>query len=422
MSTSTGSRTAEARATGSPAAVATVFAVAGIASTASFARIPSVRDHVGATPQLLSLALVCVGLGSLATMPFTGRITERIGSGMTVRLFTALAVLSWSMVSIAPNLILLGAALFVCGAGFGVWDVAMNIQGALVEQRRNTVLMPMLHAVFSFGAVAGALLGALFARLGLSIQVQFPVVWIAGLVTVLVATSRFLDDRHPDLIAADAKGEQAAPAAGTGGSGEGRRGVSRIEILIGVMMACTALGEGAANDWLAITMVDTRSVPESVGAIALAGFNVTMAIARLVGGKLIGSLGRVPVLRVSGVLAVTGVLLLALVNSPVVALAGALLWGLGLAVVFPSGVSAAGELGGRGPRSIALASTVGYGGFLLGAPLIGQLTHFVRIDHALIAVAVAAAVVVLIAPVTRERGPRSEVLAGAPGEELPRGA
>lgn len=401
--------------TGSAPAVAVVFSVCGIASASSFARNPSIRDLVGATPQTLSLALVCVGIGSVSTMPFTGRWVDRWSSTPVIRVAAAVTALSWMGVAFAPNIWMLALVMLVAGAGTGVWDVAMNIQGTTVEQRQNRVHMPMLHAVFSFGSVGGALLGALFARLGIPITVQFPLVWGLALITVVIATTQFIDDRQvaTDAIQAGPATVQTEPATRAP-----RAKIGRVEILIGVMMACTALGEGAANDWLGITMVDTRGVAEAVGALALGGFNLTMAIARIVGGKLIAKYGRVPVLRISGLTATIGVLMLALVNSPVVAVIGAALWGLGLAVVFPSGISAAGDLGERGNRSISFVATLGYTGFLLGAPLIGQLTHFMPIDKALLAVAAATSVIIFVAPITREKTPVKRPLDGGPGEEL----
>jgi MFS family permease len=181
------------------------------------------------------------------------------------------------------------------------------------------------------------------------------------------------------------------------------------------MVLATALGEGAANDWLGLTLVDDRGLPEAFGALALAGFNLTMATARIVGGRVIERVGRVLVLRASGATAAGGVLLLCLVDSPVTALLGAACWGLGLAVAFPSGMSAAGEVPGRGARAISVVSTIGYTGFLLGAPLIGQLTRVVPLDRALLVVAATSALIVVVAPVARERRPSAA--RGAPAEQ-----
>ncbi|HEY5743579.1 MAG TPA: MFS transporter, partial [Terrimicrobiaceae bacterium] len=146
-----------------------------------------------------------------------------------------------------------------------------------------------------------------------------------------------------------------------------------------------------------------RGAPAALGALTYAGFNVTMALGRFIGGAIIERLGRAPVLGVAGILASAGVAALCLVPSLVTALVGALAWGLGLSVVFPSAMSAAGEVPGRGSRAIGVVSTIGYGGFLLGAPLIGFLAHSMPLDRALLAVAVLVLLVAILAPVARER-------------------
>jgi len=67
-------------------------------------------------------------------------------------------------------------------------------------------------------------------------------------------------------------------------------------------------------------------------------------------------------------------------------------------------MSAAGEVPGRGSRAIAVVSTIGYGGFLVGAPLIGFLAHMMPLDRALLAVAVLVLLIAVLAPAARERG------------------
>jgi MFS family permease len=240
------------------------------------------------------------------------------------------------------------------------------------------------------------------ARLDVSVRVQFPVLAVLSLALIVLCTRRFVEDEHgPEQLPQTA--ELGTTALGPVAPAEPARGITSSEVLIGLMVLATALGEGAANDWLGLTLVDARGLPEAFGALALAGFNVTMGTARLAGGWLIARIGRVRVLRASGMTAAFGVVLLCLVDSPVTAVLGAACWGLGLAVVFPSGMSAAGEVPGRGPRAISIVATIGYTGFLLGAPLIGQLSRFVSLDRALLVVAVASLLVVVLAPFARER-------------------
>jgi MFS family permease len=398
---------------GSASAVGVTFAVAGVMSSAAFSRVPSLRDNVDATPAQLSLALVCVGLGSLLLMPVTGRLTERYSSAAVIRGFGIVCTGGWALAAFAPSVPLLAVCLLVTGMGTGTWDVAMNIQGHVVEQRQERVLMPKWHAVFSYGAVAGAVIGALFAKLDLSVKVQFPVLSAIALTALFWWTRDFVDDHGaaPEVLPETAELGTTAlslppdlPA----------RGITATEILLGLMVLATALGEGAANDWLGLTLVDTRGLPEAFGALALAGFNLTMGTARLVSGPLLARFGRSPVLRASGLIATAGVLLLCLVDSPVTAAVGAAAWGLGLAVVFPSGMSAAGEVPGRGARAISVVSTIGYTGFLLGAPLIGQLTRLVPLDRALLVVAGTSLLVVFLAPTARDRRDLSGGEGGGP--------
>jgi MFS family permease len=386
---------------GSPRAVGVVFAVAGFVSGAAVARMPSIRTEVGATSAQLSFALVCIGIGSIMAMPLTARLTERLSSAVVVRLFSAIVLVGWMVVGLLHDVPALAACLLAVGAGYGVWDVAMNVQGHTVEQRRKRVLMPIWHALFSFGSVAGAGAGAIAANAGLGLRWQFPITGVLAAATLVVATTLFVPDRAAREVLPETAefsvSAQRKPAPPP------RRGLTRVEILLGLIVVGTTLGEGAANDWLGLMLVDTRGVHESFGGLALAGFNLTMGIGRLAGVPVISRLGRAGTLRASGSLACAGVLLLCLVDTPVTALVGAAAWGLGLAVVFPSGISAAGEVEGRGARAIASVSTIGYGGFLFGAPLIGQLTRVVPLDRALLVVAGMALLIVVLAPFARER-------------------
>lgn len=420
----TGTRAGAAVYRGSRAAVTATFATAGFVAAAAFTRMPSLRDQVDADFADFSFALLCVGLGSVLAMPWSGRLTDRFSSGVTVRIFGAVATGALAVAGFLPDVVALAACFLAAGIGIGVWDVSMNVQGHAVETRQRRVLMPGWHAAYSFGSVGGALFGAGSAWIGTSVGTQLTVTSVVAYGVVLASTRKFVDDSLAgDAGAAPAEspetpGDAAAGHAHAAAShvqpdeqptaepASARRGITGVELLLGLIVLCTAIGEGAANDWLGLLLVDERGLPEAFGGAALAGFNLTMAVGRLVGGRLISRFGRVPILRIGGLIAAMGVVTLCVPDSPATALVGAAAWGLGLAVVFPSGMSAAGEIEGRGARAIGVVSTIGYGGFLLGAPLIGQLTRLVPLEQALLVVAVAGLVIAALAPVAHERTPR----------------
>jgi len=370
-----------------------------------------IRDQLGCTPTQLAFALVCMGIGSVLGMPFTGRLVDRYSSRTVSVVAIIICLGGWTMVPMARSVPALALMLLLIGLGTGVGDVAMNVQGHLVEERRRKVLMPYWHGLFSLGAVSGALAGTLAASIGLPIAWQLPGVSVVLMVAMWLATTRYIPDAglhssaSSEPIEEPIFDEPQVLALDRSPRGQlGRTALQPVEILLGIITFATALGEGAANDWLALMLVDNRGAPAAVGALTFAGFNVTMAIGRFTGGVVIQRYGRAPVLRIAGLLACTGVAGLCLVNSTLIALLGALAWGLGLSVVFPSAMSAAGEVPGRGSRAIAVVATIGYGGFLLGAPLIGFLAHMMPLDRALLAVALLVLLIAVLAPAARERG------------------
>jgi MFS family permease len=370
-------------------AITAVFGLNGVIVGASLARVPALRDRVHAGTGALGLALVAVGLGSLVTLPATAPLVRRFGSSRVVLAAAGLCGTAWICAGVSTSVAQLWVAMLGVGAGIGAWDVAMNVQGYAVEQRDRRSWMPWLHAAVSAGVIAGAGLGALAARLSVSPLAQFLAVSTAIVLAVSVSVRGFLSD------------VEASSA---------RRATRRSlwlyppALLLGVVVVSTALGEGAAGDWLALTLVDTKHTTQTAAAVGYAAYSAAMLVGRLAGGRFVDRWGRVTVLRIGGVGAAAGVLLVCFAAALPAALLGALLWGVGLSVVFPLSMSAAGELvADRGADGIAVVSTIGYAGFLLGPPLLGAVADVARLDRALLVVAFFAVLIVLLAGAARDR-------------------
>jgi len=395
---------------GSPLAIGTIFFGNGFAIASTFSRMPGIRDQLGCSPDQLAFALVCMGIGSVLGMPFAGRFVERYSSRTISLVATVILLSSYAALPLSRLLFVLGATLLIAGVGAGVGDVAMNVQGHLVEERRGRVLMPYWHGSFSIGAVFGSFFGWLSAVTGLPLSWQLPTVSAILLVVMGLATTHYLRDGILDSSSekkAVVCGQQTLPVSGSTRRQERRLRFEPIIIVLGIVILATAVGEGAANDWLALVLVDDRGAAPAVGALTYGGFNLTMAIGRFTGGSAIQRFGRVPVLRSAGTLACAGITALCLVNSTFIALLGAFAWGLGLSVVFPAVISAAGEIPGRGVAAIAQVATIGYAGFLIGAPLIGLLAHWMPLDRALLAIAPIALLITLLASAAKERSGES---------------
>ncbi|MFD5494567.1 MFS transporter [Streptomyces sp. NPDC127091] len=340
-------------------AVGAVFAVHG-AVTGSFAtRVPWIQDHAGVSPGQLGLALAFPAIGASLAMPLAGRVSHRFGARTALRGLIALWTLALVLPSIAPNLLTLCLVLFVYGATAGVSDVAMNALGVEVENRLERSIMSGLHGMWSVGALVGSAAGTLAAHLGTDARLHHALA--AGVLTVAgVAAAGHVLDLQP------AEDEEPPPRFAL---------PPRSALLIGAIGFCAVFAEGASLDWSAVYLRDRLDASPGLAAACTTGFTLTMAIARLAGDRVVDRYGAVRTVRTSGVVAVTGGLLIILAPHPATAMAGFALMGLGIAVVVPLCFAAAGRSGTHPSLAIAGVATITYTSGLIAPSAIGLLAQ-----------------------------------------------
>lgn len=373
------------RTTASPslkaAAAATfiVFGINGLVFASWAARIPAVTETLHLTSGQMGTLLLCTAVGSLLALPTAGLVVGRIGTANTVRAAGMLVTLAGVGIALslsAESVPGTAVSLFFFGIGIGLWDVSQNIEGADVEHKMRRTIMPQFHAAFSGGAFVGALIGAGLSTIGVGLPVHLLVV--AGVVAVvaLVTPRYFL----PHIAAAAPADGEPKAAKGPSAWRDGRT------LLIGVVVLGATLTEGAGNDWIAKASVDGLGTAESTGALMFALFVLAMTAMRFVGGRVIDAYGRVVVLRASMAAAAAGLLLFVLAGNVWLAAVGAALWGVGAALAFPMGMSAAADDPKHAAARVSVVSTLGYISFLAGPPLLGYLGDLTGIHLALLAI------------------------------------
>jgi predicted MFS family arabinose efflux permease len=374
------------------------FIGAGLPIASWAARIPQIRDGLGLSPSELGLVLLAIAAGSIVALPLAGQIVTHFGSRRTVTAMAALLGVSLSVAAVgyrygvAP--VVVGLALF--GFANGAWDVAMNVQGALVERRLGRAIMPRFHAGYSVGTVAGALAGS--AAVALNVPVTAHLVAVALIVAgaVIVAVRSFVPD--------DSDETAPVPEEAAAGSSLRRTLTAWTEprtLLIGVFVLAFAFTEGTGVDWINVAVIDDYGAPATVGTLAFAVFLAAMTGGRWFGPRLLDRYGRVPVVRVLALCGLLGVVLFVFGRHPTVAFAGVLFWGVGASLGFPVGMSAASDDPARAPARVSVVASIGYCAFLSGPPLIGFLGDHVTVRTALLAVAVLLIVAIATASAVR---------------------
>ena len=383
---------ADHRGTAARNAVAAAFIANGFGFATLFSRVPDLRSGLGLDNSALGLLLLAGSAGAILALPLSGRLIERWGGGAVVRaggvacslalLVVALGVGLWHQAPIAA------AGLFLNGVGSATWDVAMNVEAAAVEQRLGRTLMPRFHAGWSMGSIAGAAVAVPIKALDLPLVVHFSAASLVMTGLVVVAVRSFLPVEVPDHHESLSNGSAWREP--------------RI-LALGLMVLAFALTEGSANDWLALALIDGYDVPDWLGVGGFALFVTAMTGGRLLGTGLLDRFGRVPVLRVTAVLAIMGLLLVVFGSHPVLAAAGILLWGLGASLGFPVGMSAGADDPLRAARRVSVVSTIGYGAFLAGPPVLGFLGDHVGTLHSLLLVAGLLVPSALLIPAARQQ-------------------
>ncbi|MCX4510301.1 MFS transporter [Streptomyces sp. NBC_01619] len=369
-------------------AVAAVFCVHG-AVTGSFAtRIPWIQDHAGVGAGQLGLALAFPAIGASLAMPLAGAISHRFGARTSLRGLLALWTLALTLPALSPNVYALCAALFVYGATAGMSDVAMNALGVEIENRMDRSIMSGLHGMWSVGALVGSAAGTLAAHVGS--DARFHHLLASAVLTVigLVACQGVLDLRS-------AEGEAAPPRFAL---------PPRSAVVIGAIGFCGVFAEGASLDWSAVYLRDVLDTSAGLAAASTTAFALTMAVARLVGDRVVDRFGPVRTVRVGGVLATAGGVLVVLAPHPVAAMAGFGCIGLGIAVVVPLAFAAAGRSGTNPSLSIAGVATITYTSGLIAPSAIGGIADLTSLVVSFGLVTVLAFGLVLGAGVLRGSG------------------
>jgi hypothetical protein len=362
----------------------------GFASWA--ARIPQVRDGLNLSAAGLGLLLLAIAVGALVSLPFAGSVVGLLGVPRTV---TVMALVSASGLSTAGvgsrvGAPVVAAGLALLGAGNGAWLVAGNVEGTAIERRLGRAMLPRFHASYSIGTVTGALIGAGFVLLNVSVTVHLIAVALA-IALVAPLASRHLISAEPERVS------DARPVRPLAAWFEPRA------LLLGLCVFCAAFIEGAGNDWIGVSVVDGYHAKAVVGSLALALFLAAMTGGRWFGTVFVDRFGREASLRVSAGLACGGVLLTVFGSWLPLAMAAVAVWGAGAALGLPLGMSAAADDPIRAAGRVGVVTSIGWIAFLVAPPAIGFLGSRVGTLHALVAVAAFAAFAFALASLVRSQ-------------------
>ncbi len=342
-----------------PLPISTVFLFHGLIIGAWATQVPLLKERLSLSPGALGLALFCLSIGAIASMPATGWLATRFGAAPVIRAGAMLACTAFVAVVLSPDRVVLSACLFVFGMGFGAVDVAMNAEAVRVEQRAERNILGSVHAMWSVGSCAGSAGGSVL------LGMVPPPVQAASMALLsscaIVAVSRWL-------------GHASKPGSRAGAVVH--RPWRDGTLLFAGLVLCLAFAvEGAVADWGGVYLRVVRQVPVPLAAMGYSAFSLCMVGMRLAGDRVRARLGNAGVLA-GAFAAAAGIGLVLAAPSLPLAVLGFGLTGLGVANVVPALFALAGTRGGPDPNAaVSVTATLGYAGVLAGPPLFGAVAQ-----------------------------------------------
>ena len=367
-------------------AITTAFIINGATAGAFYARVPDFKRELGVTNSALGFALLCIAIGVLLGLGFSGRQSAKRGSAPVTHYASYALGLSLLLVGPVLNYVTLCLAFVVFGACLSTQDVAMNSHAIVLEHEADKRYMSTFHAMFSVGALFGGVLGGFLA------QQDKTIMWQCVFLTTLIFIANFCVrnmflpadlDKHPL---------------------EGKKKIKKpkLFLIVGLLGTCAAVGEGSAGDWGAILARDTFNASPFVSTLPYICFSAAMVIGRLFGDRAASKYGPMNLIVGGGLIAALGLGGGLLVGGIGGVIFGWLTLGIGLSTVIPMLFTQAGEIaktrfeGQFAPsEGVAMVSGIAYFGFLVGPPTLGFLGDAIGLRWAMLVPAVLALVMAL---------------------------
>ena len=340
------------------------FFIGGFGTATWAPLVPLLRERLMVGDDVLGMLLLCIGVGSLLTMPLSGALAMRLGCRRVVMTASILFAAILLLVSCVDALSLAVPIVLIFGAVMGCIDVVVNIVAVLVEKGIGRRIMSGMHAFWSLGGFAGAgLYGVWVGLLGLTPFQSTAIA--AGLILLLTAVY----------------GRHLIPYGGGGGA---LLALPRgIIVFVGMTAFIAFLSEGAVMDWGGVYLTTVRSMDLALAGTGYSVFSAAMLTMRFLGDRVVQRIGALPVAVGGALLAFGGILLVMFAPVDALLYVGFFAIGIGSANIVPVFFSLMGRQNVM-PVSAAVSavSTMGYLGILAGPAAIGFVSSLTTLQTA----------------------------------------
>ena len=332
---------------------------------------PVMRAELAAPLSFAGVISMIIASGTIVSSLLSERLTRRLGTGLVTAGSVALTAAALFGFSVSPSLAALCLWAVPYGLGAGAIDAALNNYVALHYSSRH---MSWLHCFWGVGAsISPYIMAAALSRTG-QWQLGYRAV---SLIQIVLTVLLFLSLPLWRKTAAGEPAGDNAPLLGL-------RGAVRIPGVPNILLAFFAYcgAETTAGLWASSYLAGVRGVAPETAAGFASLFYLGITFGRFLNGFVADRLGDRRMIRIGTLVMGAGTLLILLpLPSPLPALAGLLIFGLGCAPVYPSIIHATplnfGAENSQAISGVQMASA--YVGTTFMPPLFGLLANAISL-------------------------------------------
>ncbi len=339
-------------------AVSAYFLIFGLLVGSWLPHIPTVRAQIGCSEDALGQALLCSGLGAVASMQTMGAAIHRFGTAKVCLASALMACLCVPWLVLHQNIYTLGFHLLVVGIAYGALDVAMNAHAIEVQNLYPKSILATTHGFFSAGGIVGGFAASATTKAQILPVTHLVITTVVLLIASIVAYPALL----PKTFDRNEEGPHFVVPKGA-------------LLVLALLCGAAFFAEEGVMTWSALYVRDYLKAQPEFAGIVTGCSALAMTVGRFSGDFVLQRFTNRQVIAFGGAICFLGVFLASQVREPWQAISAFALACLGLANIVPAVFR---EAGNRSEVStgvgLAAVTTGGYAGFLLGPPLIGLIS------------------------------------------------
>lgn len=307
----------------------------------------------------LGAALVGMGLGTIVSLTFASPLLDRLGYKKVLAGGIPSIAFLEGAATLSSGPLGLFVTLLAVGLVIGAVEVVINVEADRLEHLMGRRVMNRCHAFWSFGFFSAGVIGASAKQWSVTPTEHLLTILPLVSAAVWMALGRMTAAPGRELATeTNAPPKFALPTLGT---------LSLVGFTLSAMLL-----EGAGADWSVILMRNTFDASPFVDGLAFAIGALAQGFARFFADHWLTRWGTRKV--ASGLVVVLGAggSIVSVAPSPLIALLGFAMMGLGTSAMFPLAVSAAAQRTDRPAAvNVAALAQLAFVAFLVGPPLLG---------------------------------------------------